>query len=243
MIGQGATLAATALQLVALGMAPVAIVQPLIASGLVVALAIRAVRDRRPPSFVEYIGVACATAGLAVFLVAAQPAAGAADIVPGLAAVSVTVVVALVLVLAAPRAGRGAPGALACGGAAGIALAVAAVLAASALKTLTAHGWLLVFVEPSFWGALVTASAAAVASQQAFARGNLAWSLPALTVLDPLAAVPAARLLLGERLQPGHSLVWVPAAIVASVGVAVLARSGREPRHPAEDGARNARPA
>ena len=158
-----------------------------------------------------------------------------------LAAVSGTVVVALVLVLAALRAGRGAPGALACGSAVGIALALAAVLAASALKTLTAHGWLRVFVEPSLWGALLAASAAAVASQQAFARGNLAWSLPGLTVLDPLAAVPTARLLLGERLQPGHSLVWVPAAIVASVGVAVLARSGREPRDPTEDAARKAR--
>ena len=224
-IGQGATLAATVLQLVALSLAPVAIVQPVIAAGLIVALGVRAVRDRRPPTSVEFFGVGCATVGLAVFLVAAQPAEGAAGIVPGAIAVGVTVVVALTLVLIAPRAGRGSSGALACGSAAGIALAVAAVLAAAALKTLKAHGWSHLFAGPSFWGALVAAIAAAVASQQAFARGNLSWSLPALTVLDPLAAVPAARLLLGERLQPGHAIVWGPAALLAAVGVVVLARS------------------
>lgn len=42
-------------------------------------------------------------------------------------------------------------------------------------------------------------------------------SLPALTVIDPLAAVPAARLLLHERLEPGHAAVWLPAAAVAAV--------------------------
>ena len=238
-VGQGATLAATVLQLVALSLAPVAIVQPVVAAGLIVALGIRAVRDRRPPTLVEFAGVGCATVGLAVFLVAAQPAAGAAGIVPGIGAVLLTVAIAVTLVVVAPRAGRGASGALACGSAAGIALAVAAVLAAAALKTLSAHGWGRVFVGPAFWGAVVTASAAAVASQQAYARGNLAWSLPALTVLDPLAAVPAARLLLGERLQPGHALVWGPAALLAAVGVVILARSSPG-RHSAEAPEENA---
>ena len=45
--------------------------------------------------------------------------------------------------------------------------------------------------------------------------GALAWSLPALILLDPLAAIPAARLLLGEHLEPGHAAIWLPAAVVA----------------------------
>ena len=79
------------------------------------------------------------------------------------------------------------------------------------------------------WGALVVAVVAIVAGQQAYARGSLAWSLPALILLDPLAAVPAAWLLLGERLEPGQVHIWLPAAVVAAVGVVVLARTGERP--------------
>ena len=46
-----------------------------------------------------------------------------------------------------------------------------------------------------------------------------------LTVADPLAAVPAARWLLDERLEPGHAWVWGTAAVVAAVGVVLLARA------------------
>src|SRR5438067_1699865 len=76
------------------------------------------------------------------------------------------------------------------------------------------------------WGAILVAVVALVGGQQAYARGSLAWSLPALILMDPLAAVPAARWLLGERLEPGHAVVWVPAAIVAAIGVVLLARTG-----------------
>ncbi|WP_246271495.1 hypothetical protein [Amycolatopsis acididurans] len=73
---------------------------------------------------------------------------------------------------------------------------------------------------------------AQIGSQQAYSRGALAWSLPALTVVDPLAAIPAARLLLGERLEPGHAAVWAPAALIAVVGVVLLARTGSGCRRP-----------
>jgi len=79
----------------------------------------------------------------------------------------------------------------------------------------------------------VVAVVAVLGGQQAYARGSLAWSLPALILLDPLAAVPAARLLLGERLEPGHAGIWLPAAIVAGIGVVILARTG-EPHERAD---------
>jgi hypothetical protein len=37
--------------------------------------------------------------------------------------------------------------------------------------------------------------------------------------------VPVALWLLGERLEPGHAGLWGPAALVAAVGVVLLARS------------------
>src|SRR5690242_3419622 len=48
--GQGATLLGTGVQVAALSFAPVAVVQPVLAGALVVALAIRAVRSRCVPA-------------------------------------------------------------------------------------------------------------------------------------------------------------------------------------------------
>jgi hypothetical protein len=137
------------------------------------------------------------------------------------------VLLALALVTLAGRATEGPRGALAAGLAAGIAMGIAAVLISGALTALGSGGLVHALTGSALWGAVVTAVAAQFASQQAFARGSLSWSLPVLTVADPLAAVPAARILLGERLEPGHAAVWLPAGIVAAVGVVLLARSRR----------------
>jgi hypothetical protein len=234
--GQGATVAAVVLQVVALGLAPVSVVQPLLAGGLVVALGIRSVRDRRLPSGTDLLGAALTAGGLAVFLVAARPAALSTDSVPELLPVLAAVLLTLALVALAGRAKEGPRGALAAGLAAGAGMGIAAVLISGALTALASGGLLHALTGAALWGAVVTSLAAQLASQQAFARGSLAWSLPALTVADPLAAVPAARLLLGERLEPGHAGIWVPAGIVAAIGVVLLARSGEGDRRPAISG-------
>jgi hypothetical protein len=44
-----------------------------------------------------------------------------------------------------------------------------------------------------------------------------------------MSVLPAARLLLGERLEPGHAAICLPAAVVAAVGVILLARTGERP--------------
>lgn len=232
LLGQGSTVAGTALQVAALGLAPVAVVQPLLAGGLVIALAVRTVRDHCLPTAAELLGAACTAGGLAVFLIAAQPAAAEHPRSPAALAVLAAVVLAVGLVALSAAFDRGARGAVAAGIAAGIAMGIAAVLISAALTTLQRSGLGATLVSGSLWGAVVTAIAAQYASQHAFSRGSLSWSLPALTVADPLAAVPAAQLLLDERLTPGHALVWAPAALVAAIGVIVLARTGEECRRP-----------
>jgi drug/metabolite transporter (DMT)-like permease len=233
MVGQAATLLGTAAQVAALAVAPVAVVQPMLAVALVIALGLRAVRKRQAPLRLELLGAALTTGGLAVFLFAAQPAQGASKPPPSSLAVIAAVVLSVVLVAVATLFGHGAHGALACGSAAGIAAGIAAVLISVGLRGLREGGWMHALAGVAIWGALVTAVVAVLGGQQAYARGSLAWSLPALILFDPLAAVPAARLLLGERLEPGHAAVWLPAAAVAAVGVVVLARTG-EP-HPRTD--------
>jgi hypothetical protein len=232
LVGQGGTIAGSGLQVAALALAPVAIVQPVLAGGLVVALGLRAFRARCWPSGTELFGAALTAGGLAVFLVAARPAPDTTHRLPNLITVLGAVVLAVALVAAGMRVGRGPAGALACGGAAGIVTGLAAVLIAAALQMLSAHGLLATMAGPELWGALVTAVAAQFAAQQAFSRGALNLSLPALTVLDPLAAVPAARFLLGEHLAPGHAAVWLPAGLIAAAGIVFLARSDDTCRRP-----------
>jgi drug/metabolite transporter (DMT)-like permease len=232
-VGQGATALGTGSQVAALALAPVAMVQPVLAAGLVVALGLRAVRKHQAPLRLELLGAALTTGGLALFLVAAQPAAGPSRPPPSSLAVIAAVVVSVVLVAVATLFGRGAHGALACGSAGGIAAGIAAVLISVGLRSLREGGVVHALAGVTLWGAIVVAVVAVLGGQQAYARGSLSWSLPALILLDPLAAVPAARLLLGERLEPGHAAVWLPAAAVAAVGVVVLARTGE--RHTGAD--------
>ena len=230
--GQSATVAGTLLQVVALGLAPVAIVQPMLAGSLVVALGLRAVREHCLPTPTEVLGAALTVGGLAVFLVAAKPAAGSPHRLPHPAAVITIAVVAVLLVAVTARMRHGVAGALACGCAGGIAAGVAAVLISIALRILSTQGVLHMLASSALWGAIGVAIVAQLGSQQAYARGALHWSMPALVLLDPLAAIPAARFLLGERLEPGHAVVWGPAALVAAVGVVLLSRSGEDCRRP-----------
>jgi drug/metabolite transporter (DMT)-like permease len=231
--GQAATMLGTGSQVLALALAPVAVVQPMLAVGLVVALGIRAVRLRQAPLRRELLGAALTTAGLAVFLLAARPAPASHLAEPSSLAVIVAVALSMLLVAGATFFGHGAHGALACGSAAGIAAGIAAVLISVGIRSLREGGWVHALAGIAIWGALVVGVVAIVGGQQAYSRGALAWSLPALILFDPLAAVPAARLLLGERLEPGHAAVWLPAAAVAAIGVVVLARTS-EPHEPAE---------
>lgn len=237
MLGQAATILGTASQVAALAVAPVAVVQPMLAAALVVALGLKALRNKQAPLRLELIGAALTTGGLAVFLLAAQPARGPLDAPPSSLEVIVAVVVSVGLVAAATMLGHGAHGALACGSAAGIAAGIGAVLISIGIRSLQEGGWVHALAGVAVWGAIVVAVVAVLGGQQAYARGRLAWSLPALILLDPLAAIPTARLLLGERLEPGHAVIWLPAAVVAAIGVIVLARTGEphgtaDPRPP-----------
>src|SRR3954452_7868731 len=226
MLGQAATMAGTGTQVAALAVAPVAVVQPVLAVGLVVALGLRAIRTKQAPLKLELFGAALTTGGLAVFLLAARPEAGRDVPPPSSLAVIAAVVISILLVAGATLLGRGAHGALACGSAAGIAAGIGAVLISVGVRSLQEGGWVHALAGVAVWGAIIVAVVAVLGGQQASSRGALAWSLPALILLDPLAAIPAARLLLGEHLEPGHAAVWLPAAVVAGIGVVLLARTG-----------------
>ena len=211
--------AGLALHAVALGLGAVVVVQPVLASGLVVSLVVGWSVDRRHPGRPlpgrrQWLAAGVVVVGLALFLVSAAPAPGSVDRSGG--ALAVLVVGALVAVLAATayarhRRARRAP--LALGAAAGAAFGVNA-LVLKALVGLPLGQW------PTSWQtlALVVLGAAGVGvSQLAYQSGPLVGSLPALTVVEPLVALAAAGPVFGEWLAPG----WGPRAGQA-VGVLLL---------------------
>src|SRR3954468_13610683 len=141
MLGQASTMLGTGAQVAALAVAPVAVVQPMLAVGLVVALGLRAVRTKQAPLKLELFGAALTTGGLAVFLVAARPEAAHDIPPPSSIAVIIAVVLSIALVAGATLLGHGAHGALACGGAAGIAAGIGAVLISIGVRSLQEGGW------------------------------------------------------------------------------------------------------
>ena len=66
------------LHAVALAHGQLAVVQPLLVSGMLFALPVSALLERRRPSGVEWLWALILVAGLAAFLVAARPSAGPA---------------------------------------------------------------------------------------------------------------------------------------------------------------------
>ena len=207
---------------------PVSLVQPLLASGLVFALALGAWVDRRRPgrprpSRAQWLAAVAVAVGLTTFLLSARPAAGSPTApAAGLAAVTVAVLLAAGLsVLATRRPGR-PHRALACGAAAGASFGVTGLLLKQLLEV-PVPSW----AAAGTAGELVAVGLAGIAlSQAAFAAGPLVASLPVTTVLEPAVGVLLAGPLFGEALLPGAGarVGQLAGALLLGAGLVVLAR-------------------
>ena len=203
--GQGTAGAGLALHALALRAGAVTLVQPLLASGLVLALALGALVDRRHPgrrlpTRQQWAAAGAAALGVAVFLLGAAPAPGTSTGRPAtllIACGGALAVQAAAWIWTARATARGR--ALALGTAAGVGFGMTGVL----LKQVVSHaptswtaGWPLVAL-------LLVGGGSVVAAQAAYRAGALIESLPALTVLEPVVAVAVAAWALGEHLAPG----------------------------------------
>ena len=212
----------------ALRSGPVSLVQPLLASGLVFALAHGAWVDRRRPgrprpSRAQWLAGGAVAVGLTVFLLSARPAAGSSTApAAGLVAVTVAVLGTAGLSVLWTRRTRRPHRALACGAAAGASFGVTGLLLKQLLD-------LPVPSVAAAWtaGELVAVALAGIAfSQAAFAAGPLVASLPVTTVLEPAVGVLLAGPLFGEALLPGPGarLGQLAGALLLGAGLVVLAR-------------------
>jgi len=231
--GEAAGVLGVLLHAGALRSGPVVVVQPLLAAGLVLSLALGAWLDRRRPDRPgrgPWLGAVAVAVGLTTFLLTARPAAGApTGHALGLAAVagSALALGGLAALWGRRPTRRHRP--LVLGAAAGAAFAVTGLL----LKQVVGIPLLSWAAAGTAVGLVALGVVGTALSQAAFAAGPLVQSLPVLSVLEPGLAVLLAGPLFGETLQAGTAarLGQLAGALLLGIGLVVVAR-GRAPGPP-----------
>ncbi|GAA3715442.1 DMT family transporter [Nonomuraea antimicrobica] len=211
------------LHIVALGLGPLTVVQPMGVASLLFALPIAAALHHRKPSRRELAAAALVAAGLIGLVLMVPESDGPTGLAPTgvLTLLGVSGVAAALLFLgstAASPTGRAALLATASG--------VLYGATATLMRVLVDGSW-------NWWYLLalpVPALLALMMLQRAYAVGHFGVSFASLQIADPLTAVAFGALLLGEPLPTG--VLPVAAALLAAVGTVALARtSPLEARH------------
>jgi drug/metabolite transporter (DMT)-like permease len=209
------------LQAVALGLGAVGLVQPLLVTGLLLAIPISAAVDKRKVQRAEIYGALLCCAGLAAFLIAAQPAEGTEKLNghDGFLLAVTVLPVSIVLLIGSLRF-KGLAKAVALALCAGTLFGVCSPLISVIVRDLShPFGWPLAVVAVAGIGGFLL-------TQNAYQAGSLPAPLAVLTIVEPLVAVALGVALLHENLEasPVAVTVIVASVIAVIVGVAIVAR-------------------
>ena len=222
--GIGLMVCGMVLGAVALGKGEVSVVEPLLATNLLFAMALSRHRTGQRLGRQGWAGLWLLAGGVAAFLVAGEPKGGQAVTSPLRHWLVIGVVVGLALLLTAfaKRARSGvSPALLAV--AAGLLYGLQDGLTRVSGQRLSDGGWAEFVTSWQPYAVLVLGVTGLILVQSAFETGPLRLSLPALTAAQPLAGILCGVGFLGDRLQvtPG-ALAWEVAGIVAVVAGIVL---------------------
>jgi uncharacterized membrane protein YobD (UPF0266 family) len=213
------------LQVVALRFGALALVQPLLVSGLLFALLLRHVGTWSITRG-ELGWAVLLTSCLIGFLVLSGAVTGSQSAhadrsAAVIAAVATSAAVLLCLVVAqrqVPPAGRAAL----LGAAVGAIYATTAALIKAATGLIAAHGLLALIGSWQLYTALVVAACGLFLAQVAFQAGPLTASLPAVATTDPLLSVLMGVLIYNEHLNRGPASGAVLLALMVMLVVAVI---------------------
>jgi hypothetical protein len=210
------------IQAVALGLGAVSLVQPLLVTGLLLAIPLSAAVDHRKVLPAEIGGALLCCAGLAAFLIAAQPTAGRDHVTghDGVLLLATVGPIVTVLVLASRKL-AGVARSVVLALSAGTLFAVCSPLLSVIVRDLH-HllGWPLATISVcGVTGFLLT--------QNAYQAGPLPAPLACLTICEPIIAVTLGVTVLDEHLDAGPLAIGVIALAVTAVviGVVIVARN------------------
>lgn len=220
----GELLAGLALQLAA-----VALVEPLLSTNLLFALAFAAALSRQRIRWQEVCGAIVLSAALGVFIAVGNPRSSPAP-APNTAVIMLAVcaVVLAVATLIAVGKRRGLVGEsvlLATG--AGLLYGLQDASTRAALLVADRHGIAPMFVNPWVYIVIGSAIAGILLSQSAFGAARLDYSLPPIAAAEPIAGIALSVILLGDLVSVSVLGLAVESVCVVAmvVGVSLIGRS------------------
>ena len=210
LLGQLLATCAFALHASALHAGPIAVVQPIVVSGIVWAVPARAAISRRMPSLTELRAVTITAFGLAVFLVASNPTAGNRATL-GTATVALVGIIAVLAVLAdfAASRVRNDPRrkAFLLGVVGGVLFGLVAGLLKLSLQELNDSGLGGMLASWPPYALLVAGAGGVLTNQRAYRVAALSASMPALNIVNGLTALVFGFTVFGE--VPRHSPLFI----------------------------------
>ncbi|MEV4223478.1 DMT family transporter [Nonomuraea sp. NPDC049725] len=216
LIGGASILVGGGLHIVALGLGPLTVVQPMGVASLLFALPIAATLHGRRPERRELAAAGVVAAGLIGLVLLVPESDGPTRLDPtGVLTLLGVAGVAAVLLWAGSKAASHAGRAALLATASGVLYGATATL----LRVLVDGGW-------NWWYLLalpVPALLALMMLQRAYAVGHFGVSFASLQIADPLTAVAFGALLLGEPVPTG--VLPIAAAALTAAGTVALART------------------
>jgi uncharacterized membrane protein len=201
-VGILASIGGYVFQFLALRRGALELVEPLLVASLVVALPLSAVAEHRRLTNREWAPGVLIVVSLSLFLVTARPGPGtphagtAAWIVLG--CVTVGALTACIR-LAGPSGRRRA---VLLGTGAGLLFGITGALTETTGHLLD-HGIVHVLASWTPYALILAGVAALILNQSAFQAGRLEWSLPVMTILEPLTAIVIGEFMFGEHIAGG----------------------------------------
>ncbi|MBT2386448.1 DMT family transporter [Streptomyces sp. ISL-11] len=235
--GIGLMIAGMVLGAVALGYGEVSLVEPLMATNLLFAMALSRWLTRQPLGRTGWCGLWLLAGGVTAFVVAGRPRGGdsVTDPLRHWLILGLMIGAALCLTAVAKRLRMSAEAAL-LAVAGGLLYGVQDALTRVSGERLGQDGWTGLVTSWQPYGVLVLGVTALVLVQSAFETAPLRMSLPALTAAQPLAGIACGVGFLGDRLRmTTGALAWEAAGLAAIVvGIVLIGRHPAMPSGPAE---------
>ena len=225
--GLACDVGAFVLQFYALDHGSLVLVQPLLVSGLLFALPLGALLSHERMRRSDWIGAALVVIGLSVFLIVAQPDRGSADAAPKVWLMLVVTILFTVSVLVfAAQHTKGSRRAGFLAAAAGTMYGLTAALT-KACGHLLDEGLKHLFTSWKPYALTAGGISGTLIDQSAYQAGPLNWSLPIVTVTDPVVSIAIGAFVFGEGINVKGiaPIVEAIALVVMTIGVFQLSSS------------------
>ncbi|MFF1281197.1 DMT family transporter [Streptomyces sp. NPDC058299] len=222
--GLGLMVAGMVLGAVALGKGEISLVEPLLATNLLFALALSRYRTGQSLGRQGWAGLLLLAGGVSAFLMAGEPRAGTAVADPLRHWLIIGAVVAVALILTAyARRSRMSWGPVLLATAAGLLYGIQDALTRVSGTRFGDGGLTELFTGWQPYGVLACGITGLVLVQSAFETAPLRMSLPTLTAAEPLTGILCGVGFLGDRLRTDTgALAWEAAGLAAVVAGIVL---------------------